>query len=94
MIEEGQIKRPILLKIDVQGLEKEVIEGAIKILSLVDYLLIEVSFEELYEGQSLFEELNQKLNNIGLVYNGSFGQLYSSANGKILQADAFYMRRI
>ncbi len=93
VIELGQIKRPILLKIDVQGLEKEVIEGAINILSLVDYLLIEVSFEELYEGQSLFEELNQKLNKIGLVYNGSFGQLYSSANGKILQADAFYARR-
>jgi hypothetical protein len=71
-----------------------VIEGAVKILSLVDYVLIEVSFEELYEGQSLFEEVNHKLNKLGLFYNGSFGQLYSSSNGKIIQADAFYARRI
>jgi FkbM family methyltransferase len=91
---DDQIKRPIILKIDVQGLEKEVIEGAVKILSLVDYVLIEVSFEELYEGQSLFEEVNHKLNKLGLFYNGSFGQLYSSSNGKIIQADAFYARRI
>lgn len=93
VIEKGQVQGPILLKIDVQGLEKEVIEGAIKILSLVDYLLIEVSFEKLYEGQSLFEEINQTLNSLGLFYNGSYGQLYSSTNGKILQADAFYTRR-
>lgn len=93
MIQNSQIQGPILLKIDVQGLEKEVIEGAIKILSLVDYLLIEVSFEELYEGQSLFEDINQQLNDLGLFYNGNFGQLYSSTNGKILQADALYIRR-
>jgi FkbM family methyltransferase len=93
LVLDDQIKKPILLKIDVQGLEKEVIEGAVKMLSLVDYVLIEVSFEELYEGQSLFEEVNHKLNNFGLYYNGSFGQLYSSSNGRIIQADAFYTRR-
>lgn len=92
LITDTQIKRPLFLKVDVQGLEKDVIEGSQRILSHVDYLLIEISFEELYEGQSLFEDINAKLNQLGLFYKGSFGQLYSKTNGQVLQADAIYTR--
>lgn len=42
-----------LLKIDVQGHEQEVLAGARKRLHEVRWVLVEVSFVELYEGQAL-----------------------------------------
>lgn len=44
---------PVLLKIDVQGFELEVLRGAKDLLDCVDWILVEVSFSELYEGQPL-----------------------------------------
>jgi FkbM family methyltransferase len=93
IVDQAQVNKSLFVKIDVQGLEMDVIEGGNKILSIADYVLIEVSYVELYHGQGLFWELNERLNQLGLFYNGSFGQLYSNMNGQVLQADAIYIRR-
>ena len=80
-------------KVDVQGFELQVLDGARDILLNADYVLIEVSFVQLYEGQPLFDEINSHLNQLGLFYSGNVEQLISKSNGKILQADALYCRR-
>jgi FkbM family methyltransferase len=41
----------ILLKIDVQGLEEQVLQGAIKILPSIRYVLLEASVKPMYEGE-------------------------------------------
>src|SRR5687768_10967656 len=46
-----------LLKVDVQGFELEVLRGARRVLADIRWLLVEVSFVELYEGQPLAAEV-------------------------------------
>lgn len=60
----GQLSNT-LLKIDVQGLEKNVIQGAGNLISEIDLILIEVSFMELYEGQPNFFEMQKLLDHSG-----------------------------
>lgn len=82
---------PRLLKIDVQGLELEVLRGAGDSLNLIDEALIECSFVELYEGQALADEVVAFLLQRGLRLAGVHGISYS-VDGSAVQAD-FYFRR-
>lgn len=50
-----------LLKIDVQGSEKEVLAGAAQILTRTKFVLIELNYMSQYEGGSWFAELHQIL---------------------------------
>ena len=58
-----EIPKPILLKIDVQGYELEVLKGSDKILSKIDYLLIEVTDSEMYINQPISTEIIEYLKN-------------------------------
>lgn len=82
----------ILLKMDTQGLERQVIEGGRAILSKSKILIIEVSFVELYESQPLFDDIYSILIEMGFRYSGSFDQLISPKDGQIIQADAIFIR--
>lgn len=84
--------RPCLLKIDVQGLELEVLKGATKTLAAVDEALVECSFIELYEGQAMADEVVSFLLDAGLRLAGIHG-LVKSASGEPIQAD-FHFRRV
>lgn len=57
----------ILLKIDVQGFEKEVLEGARTILPRVHALYIELPVEQLYEGGWTFDEAISYLDDLGFT---------------------------
>jgi FkbM family methyltransferase len=85
--------RPMLLKIDVQGYELDVLEGASKILSLVDHLILEVSYQKLYEKQPLFDDIYKYLGKRGFEFAGNMDSLFSPKNGLILQSDALFIRR-
>jgi FkbM family methyltransferase len=85
------LKRPVLLKLDVQGFEKQVIAGGTEFLKNVDYILIEVSFVRMYEGEPLFDEMHQLLSGLGFVIHSPVG-LLTAKDDKILQMDMFYKR--
>lgn len=55
----------IYLKLDVQGFEKEVLEGSSGLLDWVKAIEIETSFFEMYEGQALHFEILTTLNELG-----------------------------
>jgi FkbM family methyltransferase len=55
----------IFLKIDVQGFEKQVIEGSFQILPLVKGIQIEMSLVPLYDQQILFEYLLEFMRKLG-----------------------------
>lgn len=81
-----------LLKIDVQGYEAEVLRGSQQLLKKVDYVLLEVSFRPLYEGQASFPEIHNILQRAGFSYSGNLEQLLSPVDGSLLQADALFVR--
>ena len=82
----------VLLKIDVQGYEYEVLLGATGILEEISYVLVELSFSELYEGQSDFHNVYRFLADRGFAYAGSWDQLTSPLDHAILQADSLFVR--
>ena len=56
---------PVLLKLDVQGFELEVLAGAEDTLRHVTAVVIEQSFDSVYEGQPLFPESHRVLAEAG-----------------------------
>jgi FkbM family methyltransferase len=85
-------KSPVLLKLDVQGYEKEVLKGAIRSLDRVDYLLFETSFVQMYDGEPLFDEMHNFVKELGFEFIAPVGFLQTDAL-QILQMDLLYKRR-
>lgn len=90
---EWPAERKILLKIDVQGYEYQVLKGAAQLLRQVEVILAEVMFEELYERQSTFDQLNDLLREHGFRYHGQYEQAFSPINGKPIFADLIFVRK-
>ncbi|HEX8336357.1 MAG TPA: FkbM family methyltransferase [Pyrinomonadaceae bacterium] len=82
----------LLVKMDVQGFEDKVIEGGRETLGRAAYVVTEVSFARLYEGQPLFEDIYRLLSGMGFAYRGSLWQLPDPRDGRPLQADAVFVR--
>jgi len=89
---ELSLRTPVLLKADIQGYELNMLSGAEKTLSLVEAVILETSFVELYEGQPLFHDIYRFLHDRGFVYAGSMEQVADPASGIPLQSDAVFRR--
>ncbi|PSL47315.1 FkbM family methyltransferase [Chitinophaga niastensis] len=83
---------PVLLKMDVQGFEKEVLLGAVKSLQKIDYLLFETSFVSMYDGEPLFDEMHHFVKELGFEFIAPVGFLQSKKL-QILQMDLLYKRK-
>jgi FkbM family methyltransferase len=92
VIEPGLLKRPALLKIDVQGYELEVLKGAGALLDVIDAAFIEVSFAPLYRGQAEPSDIIAFLARHGLQMAGNFNQT-NDADDRAVQADFLFLRR-
>lgn len=86
------VQDPVLLKLDVQGFEDKVIAGGEDVVARSQIILVEVSFEPLYEGGPLFDDIYRILKARGFTYRGNFEQLLSPTDGRVLQADAIFCR--
>jgi FkbM family methyltransferase len=87
-----QIKRPFLLKIDVQGFEAEVIKGGFNTVSMADMIILETSFFKLYTGSPLFDDIYELLKKMGFEYQGAYDQIEMPQNGRVLQQDAIFTK--
>jgi FkbM family methyltransferase len=83
----------ILVKIDVQGYEDKVILGGKELISRAKILIVEISFQTLYEGQPLFDEIYDMLRTMWFVYAGSVEQIKSPIDGSVLQSDSIFLKR-
>lgn len=86
------VNPPTLLKLDVQGFEKEVLKGATNSLRQIDYLLFETSFLPMYDGEPLFDEMHHFVKELGFEFIAPVGFLQSTSL-QILQMDLLYKRR-
>lgn len=82
----------VYLKIDTQGFEKEVLKGAENVLPLVKGLQLEMSFRELYEGETTFIPMVEYVTSAGFSLCHLSPVLREAASGKLLQADAIFYR--
>lgn len=80
------------LKIDVQGYEQQVLEGAEKVISNFKGLLVEVSLADLYKGQKPWNEMINNIQNLGFKIWSIDRGFTNKKNGKTLQVDLVFFR--
>src|SRR6266568_1376989 len=86
------LERPVLLKLDVQGYEALVLEGATETLDKVDYLLLEASFRPMYVGEKTFMDIARTMEDSGFEFLRPVGWLSDPDNGEVLQMDALFVK--
>jgi len=94
LVAAGDVKLtpPVLMKIDVQGFEDRVLRGAVETLPKIDALIVELSLEELYEGQRLLPELRRWIEERGFTFRSHFTEGRSQTTDEIVQVDALFTR--
>jgi FkbM family methyltransferase len=82
----------VLLKIDTQGFEKKVIEGAKNILPNILGLQIELSLTPLYKEEMLYDEMIQYLKRLGYELYALIPGFTDSQTGKMMQMDGLFLK--
>jgi FkbM family methyltransferase len=82
----------IFLKIDTQGFEDFVLQGADGILDRIMGIQLELSLIPLYSGQRLYDEMILRLKNAGFDLWGISTAFVDVDSGRMLQVDATFFR--
>jgi FkbM family methyltransferase len=82
----------ILLKIDTQGFEKEVLDGAMQSLSKITGIQLEMSLIMLYEGEMLYMDMISFLKEKGFKLFSLENGFSNPATGQLLQVDGLFFR--
>ena len=88
----AQKGQTIFLKMDVQGYEKNVLEGAQTSLKEISGIQLEMSLTELYEGEALFQELLTYIEQRQFTLHSLENGFYSAESGKLLQVDGIFFK--
>ena len=81
------------MKIDTQGFEKNVIEGAENSIKLIKGLQVELSMVELYKGETLISDMITLIEDKGFnIYSLEPG-FYDKSTGQLLQVDGIFFRK-
>ena len=80
------------LKIDTQGFEWQVLDGASETLAHVKGVLCELSLVPLYEGQKLWMDLIQRLEREGFTLWSIQKGFTDPRDGRTLQVNAIFFR--
>jgi len=83
----------LFLKIDTQGFEMSVLKGAAGIMPQIKGMLVEISFEHLYENQAQGDEIIDYLMRQGFKLHDMIPCFYHPKSGRMLQANIIVIRR-
>ena len=86
-------EHPALLKIDVQGYELKVLDGAEATLSRVDYVLVETGVVQMYVDEPAFDAVDVRLQAAGFEFVAPLATLRQAGTETALQVDALYRRK-
>jgi FkbM family methyltransferase len=92
LLSDKELRPNILVKIDVQGFEMEVIEGAKGTLDAAKVAILEMSFAKLYQGQPMFHDVYERMYGLGFKFRGSLAQMLHPESGEVVQTDAVFVR--
>lgn len=82
----------VFLKVDTQGYEGEVLDGAEQTLAAIDGVQLELSMLPLYEGQALWLELSERLFDAGFVLWQIRPEGFSPITGRTLWFDGVFVK--
>jgi FkbM family methyltransferase len=80
----------VMMKIDVQGFEKSVLEGAKESLDNIDVLQLEMSIIPLYENEMIYSDMIIYLKNMGFELFSLENGYSDPKTGKLLQVDGIF----
>lgn len=86
------IRPPALLKMDVQGMEADVLMGSTGLLPHIDFILYEAPLVQLYDDQPLFGEIHSITNNLGYKLVAPLF-LNKGKDDKIIEMDVLYEKK-
>ena len=81
-----------LLKIDAQGYEASILDGAAETLKRAVGVATEMSFTPLYQGQLVFRDMYDRLTGLGFVPWGVFPGFSDNNSGRMLAFDGIFFR--
>jgi FkbM family methyltransferase len=84
--------RKTLLKVDTQGYEGQVLDGAGDALGEFAAVQLELSMVPLYDGQQLFTDLLPRMEQAGFGIFALDGGFSDPRTGRMLQCDGFFVR--
>ncbi|MBI5403059.1 MAG: FkbM family methyltransferase [Ignavibacteriae bacterium] len=82
----------IFIKIDTQGFEEKILNGAGHFISRAKGLLVETSLVPLYAGQALFPQIFERVTKSGFSLFGVQPAFINKETGRMLQIDAIFFR--
>jgi len=91
-LKAADLKKNILVKIDVQGFEDKVILGGKDVISAASMLVVETSFTELYKDQPLFGDIHDLLRGLGFAYHGCRERHWNDATNEPTYEDSIYLK--
>lgn len=81
-----------LLKIDTQGYEAAVLDGAAAVLDQIAAVQMELSTVPLYDGQPLYDDMVGRMRAAGFAIFALEGGFSDPRTGRMLQCDGFFVR--
>ena len=86
-------RRRVLLKLDVQGFERDVLAGAGQTLPSVLALETELSMKQLYSGQALWRDMVDLIETHELGLHAVEEEFVDPRTGETLQLNGLFVRR-
>ena len=83
----------VMLKIDTQGFEKHVLDGAVQSLKQIKVIQLEMSIVPLYKNEMLFKEMITFIENQGFQLYSLENGHYNRKTGRLLQVDGIFVNK-
>ena len=93
MVQDLNLGKNIMIKVDVQGFEDKVLRGGLKTFDKAKLLIMELSYQELYKGQPLFNDIYQELAKLGFQFQGTMAQMAEPNTQELLDADCIFIKK-
>lgn len=88
-VKENKLPLPNIIKIDVQGFEKNVLKGGESTIKKANYCVLEMSFYALYEDSPIFDDIYCLMKELGFQLIG-VSKTLKGKSGEQLQIDGIF----
>jgi FkbM family methyltransferase len=93
-LKEINFKKRFFLKIDTQGFESKILEGAEGCFTDIYAIQLELPCVSLYNGEKLFDEMKDFIESKGFYLSSLENGLADPKNGKLLEVEAIFLREV